>query len=805
MSTLIQDVRYGFRMLARTPVVSLVAMLSLALGIAGASAMFAMASGFFLEPLPFGDQDGLVLIRQLRTGETEEFASGLSVPNFRDLEAGTTAFSGLTLFNTANVNMTGLDQPERIQVATGTPNFFDVLRIQPWMGRGFRTDDGAAGANRVIVLLHAYWEARFLSDPTVIGRTIQLDGQPYQVIGVMPESFEMMPANVQAIRPSDFFGREDRGSPGFIAMGRLSPSATWIQAQTELNGTFGRLRSEYPEANDNWHLLVQPARKLFPGPTDTKMVLLLLVVALFGVGIACANVANLLLGRAEMRMKEIAVRTSLGARRARIIRQLLTESVLLSLSAGFLGSALSYYIIRGIQSAMPPVLPKSFWPTLDVPTLVATVVVAMLAGILFGLAPAIHATGGSLREVLGEGTRGGTAGRSRKRIRNIFIIGEIAVALGLLTGAGFLIKAMDALLNTDPGYETNGLVTFQMTLAEYRYADDAAIVRFEDEAIRVLGEIPQVTDVAIMTALPRGMQNPSTRFHVEGTPPVEPNRRPGTGWQAANPAYFSTLRIPLVAGRLIEASDRADTRRVAVVSREFAERWLDGTVNAIGKRLEMYDESWEVVGVVNDVLESRVPLDSRPETMVYLPISQRPMRSPSFAVRSNAEPSALAADVRRVISGIDPDQPVASIRSLDDFIRESLGGPRAIGVFVLALGSLAMVLAAIGIYGVMSHAVVQARREIGIRMAMGAREGQVVRMITGRGLLLTTIGLAAGIPIALLVRRAVMSSLNLFDFDLSPDYALGAAGLLVVVAGLACWLPARRAARIEPVQALQTE
>jgi putative ABC transport system permease protein len=533
-------------------------------------------------------------------------------------------------------------------------------------------------------------------------------------------------------------------------------------------------------------------------------VLLLLTVALFGLAIAGANVANLQLGRAELRVKEFAVRTAIGAGRFRILRQLLTESVVLALIGGAVGTVLAVYVIRGIRTAMPALMPRAFWPALDGPTLLATVALAMLVGILFGLAPALSASRSNLRESLGEGTRGGTATRRRKRIRSVFVMGEVAVALALLTGAGFLMQAMRTLVDRDTGFDTGNLLTFQLSIPEFRYEDDTAISTFEAETERVLAGLPGVTGVAIMTSLPRGMFMTSAPFHVEGSPPVEPGERPSTGWQAVNPGWFTTLGIPLVAGRQLEDTDRADTRLVAVVNREFVRRWLDGG-EAIGRRVELFGEQREIVGVVGDIAQSRISLGGRGEAGVYLPRTQRAQRTPSFALRVAGDPGALASDVRAAIRSVDPDQPIAELRTLDDHIRLSLAGPRVIGLFVLGLGSLAMVLAAIGIYGVMSHNVVQARREIGIRMAVGARPGRVVGMITRHGLVLTGIGLLAGVPLAFLVYRGVVTSLNLFEVQLSASYAIIAAATLVAVAGLASWLPALRASRVHPISALQNE
>ncbi len=804
MQTLIQDLRYGVRMLLKTPVVSVVAALSLALGIAGATAMFALASSFFFEPLSFGDQESLILMAERRQGETIEDADGVSAPNFRDLSAAASTTSALTAYTTENVNLTGLEHPEQIRIVTGRADLFEVLRIPLSRGRAFRTEEGVQGNRGVLVLTHAFWQQQFQADPQILGRVVQLSGQAHTIIGVTAKSFEMIPADVQAFRPSDFAEQEDRARRGLIAFGRLRDGVTPEQAGADYQATYARLVREHPEANRNRDLAVIPAREWFPGPTDTKLVLLLVVVSLFGFTIACANVANLLLGRAESRIREMAVRVAMGAGRRRVIRQLLTESVVLSLTGGALGTLFSVYVIRGLRTAMPAQMPQSLWPVLDGPSLAATVLVAVTAGLLFGLAPALHATGGGLREALTDGSRGGTASRRRKRLRSAFVMAEIAVALALLTGAAFMIKAVDVLVRNDAGFDPAGMITFQLTLPEHRYTQPADLGRFTTEAARRLEVIPGVQGVAVMASLPRSRGNPSSTFHIAGQPEVDPEDRPVTLWQSINPGYFETIGLSLASGRLLEDGDRVDTHPVVVVNREFARRHLDGT-DALGSRIEIQGQAREVVGIVSNIVQSRITQGGSDEAIVYLPFTQEARRNPAFALRTTGDASAISPAIRQAIAAIDPEQPIALLQTLEDHIADTLAGPRVLGLFVLSLGILAMILAAIGIYGVMAHDVTQATREIGIRLAIGAEGSRVVRMITGRGLALTGIGLAAGVPLAVAVHRGVLSTLGLFEISPSPDYAFAAAGMLVTVAVLACWLPARRAARVEPVRALQVE
>jgi putative ABC transport system permease protein len=804
MSTLLQDMKFGIRMLAKTPLVSGVAALSLALGIAAATAMFALVSSFWLEPLPFGDQDGLILVRELRHGESIDMAANASVPNFRDWRDGSTTVSSMAALDFRTANVTGGDMPEEILVAIGTPNLFEVLQIRPSQGRAFRPEEGAPGIGNVAVITYPFWQARFNGDPEVLGQTLTLDGTAYAVIGVMPEDFEMLPANVEVFRPTDLAGLEDRGSKGWMVFGRLAPGAAVEQARAQIMGIAERLETEYPDANRGWEALVQPARAWFPGPTDTQLIMILVAVSLFGVAIACANVANLLLSKAETRMKEIAVRTAIGAGKGRLVRQILTESVLLGLVGGSLGTVLAVYVIRGVNTAMPVELPQAFRPTLDVPTLLLTAGVAVAAGILFGLAPALHATRGNLKEALGDGSRGGTASRTRKRLRSGFVVSQIAVALALLVGVSELRMAMNGLVFADNGFRAEGLLTFQLTLPDYKYPETSDRFVFHEEIIRRLKETPGVDGVAVMASLPRSRESVNTFFQIEGREVEDPNERPRTNWQSVNPDYFTALEIPHISGRLLEEADGAGATPVVVVNQEFARRFFPGE-EALGRRIEILDGYREIVGVVGDIMQRRIPFDGFIEPGVYLPLGQVPLRNPAVAIRTAGIPSALVPDVRAVVRSIDPDQPLTLVRSMDEHIEYEMAAMVFVAYFVGALGLLAIFLSAIGIYGVIAHGVIQERREIGIRLAMGAKAWQLVGMVTRKGLILTGLGMALGVPMALLIHRAVMGALDLFDAELGYGMALTSGAVLLGVAALASYLPARSAAKVQPTQALSLE
>jgi putative ABC transport system permease protein len=802
MTTLLQDVKFGLRMMAKSPVVAIVAVLSLSLGVAANASMFSILNSFFFEPLPYESPKELVVFRSHRTGDDLELMGGVSAPNFRDLTAATEGISSAALYTTERANLTGMDVPEQLTVVVTTPGLFGVFGVQPAVGRGFRPEEGAEGSGNVVVLEHDYWQRRFLGDRDVLGRPIVLDGTPHTVVGVMGPDFDMIPANVHAFRPSDHAGDDDRAQRGLLGFARLAPSTTADRLQLQLDGISSRLAAEYPEANRNITFRAQTLREFFPGPTDTRLLKILTAVTLFGLLIACANVANLLLGRAEERQKEVAVRTAMGAGRGRIVRQMLTESIVMATVAGLIGTVLSIWVVRWLQTAMPAELPRSFVPELDPEVLVATLLVSMMAGVAFGLAPAAHSVAGSLRESLGNGARGGTAGRRRKRVRNAFVVGEIAVALALLSGAGFLIQAFDRLANDDPGFDPSGLLTFQVAVLEDRYVEDAEVAAYLTEVERSLGSLPGVEGVAVMSSLPRGRSNPRTPYTVGGRPVADPSERPTADFQAVNAGYFTTMDIGIRGGRAFTDADRADGAPVAIVSESLAELEFPGG-DPIGRQITVGDVSRAIVGVAENVTQDRMALAGRDGEQIWVPLAQVPQRNPSFALRTSGDPSALAADVRQAVWAVEADQPIAEVQTLQAFIDASLSGPRAISLFLVAMGGIALALAAMGIYGVMAHAVAQQQREIGIRMALGAGRGAVTGMMTRSGLLLVAVGVALGLPLAYLMFRGTVAALNLFSAELGFGYPAAMAGALVAVAVLATVVPARRASGVAPVSALK--
>jgi len=788
-------------MMVKTPVVMVIAAVSLAVGIASNTITFSVANGFFFRPFPYTEQERLIVVYENHRKNTDD--EFVAPANFLDWRERATVFEDLVAYDVVPANLTGGAEPEGVRLVVASPETFATLGRAPFLGRDFRPEEGEG--DHVVVLSYAFWQRYFAENEAVLGADVTLDGEPHTVIGVMPEDFDFIPANVDIYRPTHWSERrEDRDHRFLLVLGRLAPDRTIDEAQAEMGTIAGQLEKEFPEANQGYGARAIVLRELFPGPTDTTLMIILMTVAGFVLVIACANIANLLLARAEGRQREVAVRTAMGAGRGRILRQLLTESVLLAFVGGGLGTWLSVYGVRWVATAMPAELPRSFMPVLDATVLLYTVGVSLLAGMIFGIAPALHALGGDIRESLGESTRGGTASRSRNRLRSAFVIAELAAALSLLVGGGVLMNIFDELVYTSPGFETRGVLTAQLTVSEDRYPDDTAVTRFYEEAIRRLGDVPGIESVAAMNQLPRSRGVSHTELTIDGRPEPPANEEPTADWQSVNPMYFEALGVPILSGRSLRETDREDTEPVVVVNERFAEVFF-ADEERLGNHITVLGASRRVVGVSRNVFQTRMPHEGgKIGPTLYLPMAQHASRSMSLAMRVVGEPAALAPAVRSAIWSVDPDQPVSAVMSLDEHIASQLSGPKIISVVLGMFGSAALLLSAIGIYGVMAHSVAQRTREIGIRMALGAANNDVVKLVTRQGMRLAAIGLALGAPIAYGIVRAIRSML--FSTDVvDPGLVLTVTGTLVAVAFVATYLPALRASKIEPVRALQTE
>ncbi len=802
MHDFLLDVRYGVRMLAKTPVVAAVAAVSLAMGIAANTTTFAVANGFLFAPFPYPDQDELVLISEVHSKSTDD--EWVSPGNFLDYRTRATVFERMVAYDVVNANLTGGDQPERVRLVKMSPETFAVLGRSPVLGRDFEAKEGVEGAGSVAVLSHPFWQRYFAADRSVLGRNVTIDGKKFDVIGVMPEDFDFLPADVDLFVPADWEDRSTDRERGLLVLTRLKDGRTPEEAEAEITAISSQLAKEYPAANEGYRSVTMPLRDYFPGRTDTLLMYILLTVSGFVLLIACANIANLLLARAEVRQREVAVRTALGAGRTRILRQLLTESVLLALMGGALGTLLSVYSVRWVRQSMPAQLPLSFLPEMDRTVLLYTLATSMLAGMIFGIMPALHTFSDDLREALGDSTRGGTATRKRNRLRNAFVVAEIGAALALLIGSGALMNIFREFIMPDPGFEVEGILTAQLTVSEDRHPTDADVQRFHREVVRRLSEIPGVTGVAAMNELPRSRGSSTTEFTIEGRATPRNNEEPVTGWQAVNGAYFTTLGVPMREGRGVTEEDREDTEAVAVVNQSFVETFFPDE-DPLGKRVVMMGKPRRVVGVSKNIYQSRMPDDGgKLGPVVYLPMEQQAARSKSFALRVEGEPSTYADALRAAIWAVDPEQPVSNVQTLTQHIDTELAGPNIIFVVLSIFGVTAILLSAMGIYGVMAHGVAQKTREIGIRMALGAAGRDVVGLVTRQGMRLALFGLLLGAPFAFALTRLVGSTF-VTTSGVSPQLVLLVVGMLTAVAFVATYLPARRASRIQPVRALSTE
>ncbi len=802
MHDFLLDVRYGVRMLLKTPVVAAVAAVSLALGIAANTTTFAVANGFLFAPFPYQDQDRLVLISEVHAKSTDD--EWASPGNFLDYRARATVFERMIAYDIRPANITGGDEPERVRLVKMSPETFAVLGRGPLFGRDFEAREGVAGAGNVAILSYPFWQRYFAADRTVPGKSVTLDGERFDVVGVMSEDFDFLPADVDLFVPTNWDDRSSDRERGLLVMGRLKDGRTPEEAEAEISAISTQLSAEHPEENEGYRSRTVPLRDYFPGRTDTLLMYILLTVSGFVLLIACANIANLLLARAEVRQREVAVRTALGAGRSRILRQLLTESVLLALMGGALGSLLSLYTVRLVKESMPAQLPLSFLPEMDRTVLLYTLATSMLAGMIFGIAPALHTFADDLREALSDSTRGGTATRKRNRLRNAFVVAEIGAALALLIGSGALMNILQEFIMPDPGFEVEGILTAQLTVTEDRHPQDGDVQRFYREVTRRLSEIPGVTGVAVMNELPRSRASGTTEFTIEGRPAPERNEEPVSGLQAVNASYFTALGVPIRSGRGVTGEDRDDTEAIAVVNESFVEKFFPGG-DALDERVVLMGRPRRIVGVSQNVYQSRMPDDSgKIGPVVYLPMEQQAVRSKSFALRVEGDPSALAPALRSAIWAVDPAQPVSNVQTLTQHIATELAGPNIIAVVLTLFSATALLLSAIGIYGVMAHGVAQKTREIGIRMALGAGGKDVVGLVTRQGMRLALFGLALGAPFAFGLTRLVGSTF-VTTSGATPQLVLAVVALLASVAFVATYLPARRASRIQPVRALATE
>ena len=803
MRTLWQDVRYGARMLFKSPNITLTAIITLALGIGANVAIFSVVNGVLIKPLPFAEPDQLVWVwGSIRDGGNRASVSPL---DYLDYRAQNTTFDqfAATFSVPTYINLTGGGAPERLAGRVVTGNFFQALGVNAAIGRTFQLENEKPGNEQVVVLSHAMWQMRLGGDPSIVGKSLTLDGKKYEVLGVMPPSFKF-PQNSELWAPMNFEISPEmrvRKAHFLRPIGKIKPGVSLAMAQSDMDAVARRLETQYPESNTGWSLRMVPLRDQLIGNIRPTLQVLFGAVG-FVLLIACANVANLSLVRAASRQKEVAVRMALGAGRLRILRQMLTESMLLAFAGGALGVILAAWGVQLIVAFSGDNIPPMAQITIDRAALVFTLGVSLLTGVLFGLAPALQATRPQLGETLKDGSKGAGPSMLSNRTRSLLVICETAIAVVLLVGAGLLIRSYIRLQNVNPGFDASNVLTARIDLAFFKYNTGEKVASFWGQLHDRLAATPGVEAVGMVTELPLSGQPNDTPFSVEGRPPVQPNQQFGADFRRVNQDYLRSMRIPLLRGRVFSEQEVRQNSKVVLISDRLASVVFPNE-DALGKRLLLglnERTPFEIIGIVGDILHRG--LETAPFATMYLP--DLSSGRTNLTIRSSIDPSNLTAIVRREVSAIDRDQPVGSIRAMEQVMSESVAAPRYRTWLLGLFAAVALALSAIGIYGVISYTVAQRTNEIGIRMALGAQSKDVLKLIIRQGAGLALAGVALGLGGSLAMTRFVRTFLFNVSATDPQTFALIAL-LLLFVALLACWIPARRATKVDPLVALHYE
>lgn len=800
----VSDIRYGTRLLRQSPVFGAIAILALALGIGANTAIFSSVHALLLRELPYADPDRLVMVWEDVT--FAGFPKNTPAPaNYFDWKAQNTVFTDMAATRGASANLTADGPPEQVFGRRVTANFFDVLGVRPVLGRVFTEEEDRTNPNLVLIS-YGLWQGRYGGDPGIVNRSILMNGVQHTVLGVLPRAFVFQNREVAFWAPANFgpSDRANRGSHFLNVVARLKPGVEVGRAREEMSAIAKRLEQQYPNQNGRIGAVVVPIREELLGQVRLG-VLVLMGAAGCVLLIACANLAGLLLARAVARQREMAVRAALGAGRGRLIRQMITEGMLLSLTGGVLGLAVTWGGMLLLANLAPAGFAAMDAPQLDLRLLAFTLALSLLTGLLFSIVPAIQASRASLNDALRQGGRGGIGGR-RATTRDALVVLEVAAALVLLTGAGLMLKTMARLRATDLGFRSENLLTLRSILPRDKYQDPARRLAFYERVIAGARSRPGVEGAAYVNTLPFLSAGNTQGYRVEGRelPPGEPG---DALLRVGSNGYLKTLGVTVVEGRLPDDRDGVGAPPVIVVNETLARRFWPRE-SALGHRVTLNGRTpvWRtIVGVVKDVRERGYEPALKPG--VYLPYAQIPEtwgQPESIVVRAAGDPSALAGAVRQIIAGIDPEQPVSAIRTMDEILGRAVADRTQQMTLLGAFAGLALLLASIGLYGVLSYAVTQRSREIGLRMALGATARGVVGMVVGRGLALTGAGLVIGLAAAAAATRAMKTMLYGVEALDTTTFA-GVAGLLAAIGVLACWLPARRAARVDPIVVLREE
>ena len=805
MDALRQDVRFALRTLRGRPAFTLIAVLTLALGIGATTAIFSVVNAVLLRPFPWPDANRLVLVWGTR-GSTRQ--NGVVYLDYLDWQKQSRSFDALAVMRGQSVNLTGGDRPERVIGSFVTANMFPVIGATPAQGRVFTDDETEVGTKQpVAVISDDFWHSHFGGRADVIGRTLILNGVPFTVIGVTGPETTAPLGTPDVWMPIGYYPNagdlELRGRPGVLVVGKLKSNVSVERAQSDLDAVSRRLAGEYPATNAGTGANVQPLVDQIVGPVRTPILIVLGAVGIVLL-IACANVANLQLARAAARRRELSVRTALGAGRSRLIRQLLTESLLLSLVGGVLGIIIARWSVALLASQVAAAVPVNGTVGLDGSVLLFAAIVTVGAGILFGSAPAWQYSRADVRDALTVRADGGASRSSRLTLRSVLVAAQIALSVVLLVSAGLLTRSLAALSRVDPGFDASHALTAQFRLPAAKYKSEPQIAAMFTRALEEMRRVPGVESAALVRATPLNGNGESYPYYLAGQPITDPEKAPTAQLNIVSPGYFATLRIPRLAGRDFTMDDRAGTGPVVVVNEQLARRaWPNES--PIGKTIRIGgdDAAWAtVIGVVGNVKHFRLSED--PLDQAYIPYQQRPLIFTEVVVRTTGDPAAVANAIRAAIWRVDRDQPVWRVRTMSSVIDEARGAPKLAVWLMTAFATLALVLAAIGVYGVMTYAVARRTQEVGIRIALGARRHQVLMMVLRDGMRTTVVALIVGLAVAAMATRLLAS--QLFGVSATDPLTFVVVPVLLgAVALVACYLPARRASRVDPIVSLRAE
>ena len=799
MDAFIKDLQYAFRMMLKHRSFTIIAVLAIGLGIGANTAIFSVVNGVLLRPLPYQNPDQLVTI-------LHDPSSPVSPANYLDLKQQATSFETVAAAQVWGPNLTGRDQPEHLRALQLSADMFHLLGINPVLGRTFANGEDQPGNDRVVVLSHRLWQRRFAADENIIGQQLTLDGASYQVVGVMPAEFQFAPfwaTNTELWVPLNLGPRiNDRNGQSLRVFGRLKPGVSQLQAQSEVATIFSRLEQQYPEPNKGLTLKVDSLHEKVVGKVRSALLILLGAVG-FVLLIACANVANLLMTRASARRKEIALRTALGAGRARIARQLLTESVALALIGGAFGLSLGFIGIRMLLRLAPETLPRMQTVGIDFSVLGFTLLLSVLTGLLFGIAPVLQIRKASFNAALKEGGRSSGDGGRRSLGRRALVVSEVALALMLLIGGGLLVRSFATLVSVDPGFNPHNLLTMTISLAGSELKTGEQRAAFFNQLQERVGSLPGVRSASAINHLPLAGDVWTLGFTIEGRPAPQPGENQGAVYRIVRPDYFKTMGATLVNGRDFSARDNDKAPGVVIINESLARRYWPNE-SPLGKRITVAKDGLrEIIGIVKDTRQGEWVSAAEPEA--YLPHLQAPSpRSMSLVVRSDSDPLSLAGAVQSSVWAIDKNLPVSEIRTMDDVVSDAVGSERFNTVLLGLFSAVALILAVVGIYGVLSDSVTARTHEIGVRLALGAQASDVLGMIVRQGMVLVGIGIGLGLFGAYLLTQLLSSLLyQVSTTDRMTFFAIPIA--LAIVALGACLVPARRATKVDPLVALRYE